>query len=150
MQKSSSPPVRIFPMSDGYLGPNQTISDFFTRDILTVSANRPVPGRFNVKGRNLNAPPGSLVLLQYKAALVAHAGLLSVNKADSASPIDSTGGFMLLQINPPGPAALRFYKRPISLGEVQKFWPEVKRFSQAMHELDAGMRDQFLVFASQR
>lgn len=81
------PQIQIFPMSDDYLSTGQSIRQFFTEDLVQASAHRPVRGRFNFKSQGVTAPPGSLLLFQYKSRLVAHAVLRGQYPPDKVSPV---------------------------------------------------------------
>ncbi len=137
------PEIQVFPMTSDYLASGQSIGDFFTSDLVTASRHRPIAGRFNFKKQGVTAPPGSILLFQYNAHLVAHAKFISKNPPDTDSPLDSKGFFML------DLATLKYYIRPISAVDLQGFWPGLA-FDQRKRKLDVGQLPAFLAFTSTR
>jgi hypothetical protein len=135
--------IQIFPMSVDYLDTNQTIDDFFTRSLHTVSKYRPKAGRFNYKSQGVGALPGSYLLFQYKGGLVAHAQLISTHDKDHDSPADSEGFFLL------DPPTVQYYSKPIAAGELQHIWPGLA-FNQRKHILDGSQLQTFLDFTKTR
>ncbi len=140
--------LQIFPMSDEYLRPGQTIVQFFMTDLLVSSSHRPVPGRFNFRKSGVTSPRGTLLLFQYGGEIRAHAELIGRGQPDSVSPPDSNGYLLL------APRSVRFYARPVTLPELQVLWQmELGRLShldQRKRILSDGARQPYLNLVANR
>jgi hypothetical protein len=144
----TSPIVQIFPMSDDYLFPGQTINAFFQNDLLVVSAHRPTAGRFNYRRDGVQAAPGTLLLFQYGGVVRAHGELVGRGSPDQYSAKDSNG-YLLLD-----PASVRFYRRPVTLADLQTIWPtelgNLSSLNQRRWKLAAAGRAQYATLVAMR
>ena len=121
------PAVRIWPMSDkleGFRG--RSIEDVQGRLFL-----RELPkckGRYRYPVAGLNADPGTIVLFQYKARIIASATFLRDEKF--ARPIDDCSGAIFVDV-----ASIRTFD-PIDLETMRKAWPSFRAFGHVKQYLN--------------
>jgi len=123
------PAVRILPMSDkaeGFRG--RSIEDVQARCFL-----RDLPakkGRFRYPSVGLSAEPGTIVLFQYRARIIASAVFLRDEKFDR--PRGGYGGVLHFD-----PASFRTFD-PVDVEAMRKVWPSFRGFGhvrQFLHPL---------------
>ena len=121
------PTVRIIPMSDKAAG-------FVGRDIVWVQQEiflRELPangGLYHYQTTGLNAPPGSILLFQYKAHVIASAVFLRNERFDR--PIDGYGGALHLDV-----ASIRTFD-PADLTAMCRAWPGMRAFGHVKQYLN--------------
>src|SRR3978361_1447232 len=121
------PTVRIWPMSD-------KIKGFVGRSVTEVQEKtflRDLPrgkGRFRYPSMGLNAPPGSLVLFQFKARIVASAVFLRDEKFEK--PIGGSAGALYFDV-----ASIRTFE-PVDIEAMRKVWPGLRAFGHVKQFLN--------------
>ena len=127
--RNSIPAVRILPMSD-------KLDGFRGRDIADVQAKcflRDLPrmhGRFHYPSVGLNAEPGTIVLFQYRARIIASATFLRDEKFDR--PKRGCAGVLHFD-----PASFRTFD-PVDVEGMRKAWRSFRAFGhvrQYLHPL---------------
>jgi hypothetical protein len=127
------PAVCILPMSaqvefEGWTTP-QVQTEFFlgqrarTEDDYNL-LHPAHPGRYQYKRHALNAGPGTLVLFQFDAHIIASAVLSWIQKYEQ--PQGEYHGIMWFE-----PSSIRVFA-PLTLVDVQSVWPEVTQFGMMM------------------
>jgi hypothetical protein len=128
------PAIRILPMSDkarGFVG--RSIADVQRRTFLRdLPASR---GRFRYPKVGLNADPGTLVLFQYKARIIASATFLRDEKYER--PIGGYGGALCFDVN-----SIRTFD-PLDVAAMRKVWPRFTRFGHVKQFLNPTMYREF-------
>jgi hypothetical protein len=128
------PAVRIWPMSDkleGFRG--RSIEDVQTRLFL-----RDLPkckGRYRYPSAGLNAEPGTIVLFQYKARIIASATFLRDEKYDP--PRRGYGGAIYVDV-----ASIRTFD-PLDLEAMRKAWPSFRAFGHVKQYLNPARYGEF-------
>lgn len=87
------------------------------------------PGRYRFRTRALNADPGTLVLFQFDARIIASAVLTRIERFEE--PEGEFHGAMWFE-----PTSIRVFA-PVPLETVRSVWPEVTQFGQMMRTLAA-------------
>ena len=121
------PAVRILPMSDkaeGFRG--RSIADVqakcFLRDLPKCN------GRYRYPSSGLSAEPGTIVLFQYRARIVASAVFLRDEKFEK--PVGGYGGAMYFD-----PASIRTFE-PLDVQAMRKAWPSFRGFGHVKQFLN--------------
>ena len=121
------PAVRILPMSDkadGFRG--RSIQDVqarcFLRDLPAGS------GRWCYQSAGLNAEPGTVVLFQFQARIIASAVFLRDEKFER--PIRGRAGVMFFD-----PSSIRTFE-PMNVAAMRKVWPAFSRFGHVKQFLN--------------
>ena len=121
------PAIRILPMSDkteGFQG--LSIEDvqrrLFLRDLPRCN------GRYRYPSAGLNAEPGTLVLFQYRARIIASAVFLRDEKYER--PRGGYGGEMVFD-----PETIRTFE-PIDVEGMRKVWPSFRAFGHVKQFLN--------------
>ena len=128
------PSVRILPMSDKADG-------FRGRGIAEVQAKiflRELPrqkGRYRYPSAGLNAEPGTVVLFQYQARIIASAVFLRDEKF--AKPIAGYGGAIYFDVK-----SFRTFD-PLDAGAMRKVWPAFRAFGHVKQSLNPTLYPQF-------
>jgi hypothetical protein len=121
------PAVRILPMSDKIEGfRDRTIQDVQARTFL-----RELPrckGRFRYGSSGLSAAPGTVVLFQFKARIVASAMFLRDERYDK--PKRGYGGAMYFDVK-----SIRTFD-PLDAQAMRKVWPSFQRFGHVKQYLN--------------
>src|SRR5262245_18317464 len=121
------PAVRILPMSDKIAGfRGRSIEDVQRRTFL-----RDLPrckGGFRYESTGLNAPPGSIVLFQFKARIIASAVLLRDERHDK--PVKGYGGAMYFDVK-----SIRTFD-PLDVEAMRRVWPSFQRFGHVKQFLN--------------
>jgi hypothetical protein len=121
------PAVRIFPMSDkipGFRG--RSIEDVQRKVFL-----RDLPGnggRYRYGKSGLNADPGTVVLFQYKARIIAIGLFLRDEKFHR--PLRGSAGEMFFD-----PKAFRTFD-PLDAGTIRRVWPGFRAFGHVKQKLN--------------
>jgi len=113
------PAVRILPMSDkapGFRG--RSIESVQTGCFLDYLPRH--NGRYRYQSTGLNADPGTIVLFQYRARIIASAVFLRDEKFDR--PIGIHAGAIYLD-----PHSIRTFD-PLDAGAIRKVWPTFRAF----------------------
>ncbi len=134
------PAVCVLPMSEAEF-PEWTVPElqarFFlgatdddARNLLALAH----PGRYLFRKHALDedkAPPGTLVLFQYKAHIIASAVLARIERYANASESDENrGAFWFI------PESVRVFK-PLAVDVIQRVWPgEIEGFSNVRYYLN--------------
>lgn len=121
------PTVRIVPMSDKAVG-------FVGRDIVRVQREvflHELPangGLYHYQTTGLNALPGSALLFQYKARVIASAVFLRNERFEQ--PVDGYGGALHLDVD----SICTF--DPVDLTKMRKAWPGMRAFGHVKQHLN--------------
>jgi hypothetical protein len=121
------PAIRILPMSDkieGFRG--RSIEDVQARTFLRDLPKR--KGRFRYGSSGLNAEPGTIVLFQFKARIIASAVFLRDEKFDK--PMAGCAGAMYFD-----PASFRTFD-PLDVAAMRKIWPAFRAFGHVKQFLN--------------
>jgi hypothetical protein len=126
--------VRILPMSDkakGFVG--RSIDDvqrkLFLRDLPARA------GRFRYRSTGLNARPGTIVLFQYRAHVIASAVFIRDEKF--RRPIGGHGGALHVE-----PASIRTFE-PVDAATMRKVWPAFRTFGHVKQFLNPARYPMF-------
>ncbi len=128
------PAVRILPMSDQADG-------FQGRGIADVQANcflRDLPacnGRYRYPSAALSADPGTVVLFQYRARVIASAVFLRDEKFDK--PVGGYAGAMYFD-----PRSIRTFD-PLDADAMRKVWPSFRAFGHVKQFLNPTLYSAF-------
>ena len=128
------PAIRILPMSS-------QISGFRGRSIEHVQRRcflRELPssnGRWRYPSVGLNADPGTLVLFQFKARIIACAVFLRDEKFEK--PVRGYGGALHFD-----PASFRTFD-PLDVNAMRKVWPGFRGFGHVRQMLNPALYPQF-------
>jgi len=121
------PAVRILPMSDkieGFRG--RSIGDVqrktFLRDLVRCK------GRFRYGSSGLNAAPGTVVLFQFKARIIASAVFLRDERYEK--PTKGGGGEMHIDVR-----TIRTFD-PLDADAMRKVWPSFRAFGHVKQYLN--------------
>jgi hypothetical protein len=128
------PAVRIWPMSDkleGFRG--RSIADVQARLFLRDLPRR--KGRYRYPSAGLNAEPGTIVLFQFKARIIASATFLRGEKYPR--PVDGCSGAMYVEV-----ASIRTFD-PIDLEAMRKAWPSFRAFGHVKQYLNPARYGEF-------
>ncbi|HEV7300489.1 MAG TPA: hypothetical protein VGN72_14065 [Tepidisphaeraceae bacterium] len=121
------PTVRIVPMSDkadGFVGRDipWVQQEVFLREL---QANG---GLYHYQSTGLNAPPGSVLLFQYKARVIASGVFLRNERFEQ--PIDGYGGVLHLDVD-----SIRTFA-PVDLTAMRRAWPGMRAFGHVKQYLN--------------
>jgi hypothetical protein len=128
------PAVRIFPMSD-------KIKGFRGRSIEAVQQDvflRRLPamkGRYRYRSSGLNADPGTVVLFQFKARIIASAIFLRDEKFEK--PKDECSGAMYFDVE-----SFRTFE-PLDVEAMKKVWPGFRAFGHVKQALNPTLYSKF-------
>lgn len=128
------PAIRILPMSDKADG-------FRGRSIGDVQASlflRELPkcaGRYRYPSAGLNAEPGTVVLFQFKARIIASAIFLRDEKFER--PIHGYAGALCFDV-----ASIRTFD-PLDLDAMRALWPGLRAFGHVKQFLNPTLYPQF-------
>jgi hypothetical protein len=129
------PSIRIFPMSEqrpGFRG--RSIEDVQQRIFLDDLA-RKSDGRWHYQKTGLNAPPGTLVLFQFKARIIASAIFLRDEKF--IRPRRGASGILHFD-----PSSFRTFT-PLDVADMRKIWPSFRAFGHVKQYLNPAMYAKF-------
>lgn len=121
------PAVRILPMSDkakGFVG--RSIEDVQRRTFLCDLPA--LNGRFRYPVSGLNAEPGTIVLFQYRARIIATAVFFRDEKYEH--PVRGFGGALYFD-----PASIRTFD-PVDAETMRKTWPGFRAFGHVKQYLN--------------
>jgi hypothetical protein len=128
------PAVRIWPMSDkleGFRG--RSIEDvqrrLFQRDLPACN------GRYRYPSSGLNAEPGTIVLFQYRAHIIASAVFIRDEKYER--PVGGYGGAIYLDV-----ASIRTFD-PLDVAAMRKAWPSFRAFGHVKQYLNPARYSMF-------
>lgn len=128
------PAVRIWPMSDkleGFRG--RSIEDvqsrLFLRDLPACK------GRYRYPSAGLNAAPGTIVLFQYRARIIASATFLRDEKYER--PLRDYGGAIFVDV-----ASIRTFD-PLDVEAMRKAWPSFRAFGHVKQYLNPARYPMF-------
>jgi hypothetical protein len=128
------PAIRILPMSDqaeGFRG--RGIEDVQRRLFLReLPARR---GRYRYRSTGLNADPGTVVLFQYKARVIACAVFLRDEKFDR--PVNGSAGEMVFDA-----ASIRTFE-PLDAAAMRAVWPGFRGFGHVKQRLNPTLYAEF-------
>ena len=128
------PAVRILPMSDktkGFRGKGieEVQREVFLRGLPAMN------GRYRYPSAGLNADPGTVVLFQYRARIIASAVFLRDEKFER--PIGGYGGEMYFD-----PASFRTFD-PLDALAMRKVWPGFRAFGHVKQYLNPTLYPEF-------
>ena len=131
----SVPAVRIWPMSDriaGFrgLGIEAVQRRYFLKEL---PANG---GRWRYRSAGLNAPPGTVVLFQFKARVIASGVFVRDEKFDR--PVRGCDGALHFD-----PASFRAFD-PLDAAAMRAAWPRFRGFGHVKQFLNPGMYPAFV------
>ena len=121
------PAVRILPMSDRIEGfRNRSIADvqaaLFFRDLPARG------GRFRYRSSGLNADPGTIILFQFQARVIASATFLRDERFEK--PVGGCAGAIYVD-----PASIRTFE-PLDAEAMRKAWPGFRAFGHVKQHLN--------------
>jgi hypothetical protein len=121
------PAVRILPMSDktaGFreLSIEQVQAGCFLRDLPAIN------GRWRYQSSGLNAEPGTVVLFQFKARIIASAVFLRDEKFEN--PVKGYGGAIYFD-----PRSIRTFQ-PLDIEAMRKTWSAFRGFGHVKQFLN--------------
>lgn len=128
------PAIRIWPMSDkipGFKG--RTIADVQARTFL-----RELPaceGRFRYQSAGLNTDPGTIILFQFSARIIASAVFLRDDKYEKSKR--GYAGAIYLD-----PQSIRTFD-PLDLAAMRKVWPNFRAFGHVKQFLNPTVYSKF-------
>jgi hypothetical protein len=128
------PTVRIWPMSDkleGFRG--RSIEDVQTRLFLCDLPK--CNGRWRYPRIGLNAEPGTVVLFQFRARIIASAIFLRDEKFEK--PIRGSAGAIYFD-----PKSFRTFD-PLGVEAMRKIWPSFRTFGHVKHFLNPTLYPKF-------
>jgi hypothetical protein len=128
------PSVRIVPMSDkaeGFVGRGieDVQRDLFLREMPDCD------GLYHYRALGLNAAPGTVVLFQYRARIIASGVFLRDEKFQR--PIDGYGGALHFEV-----ATLRTFD-PLDVEAMRKIWPGFRAFGHVKQYLNPARYPMF-------
>jgi hypothetical protein len=128
------PAIRILPMSDkaeGFRGRSieDVQKDVFLRKLPAMN------GRWRYQRAGLNAEPGTIVLFQFKARIIATATFLRDEKFDR--PIRGCNGAMYFD-----PKSIRTFK-PLDAMAMREVWPSFRAFGHVKQFLNPTLYSLF-------
>ena len=128
------PMIRILPMSDQLKGfHNLTIEQVQTQFFLhRLPAHK---GQFHYPSAGLNAPPGSLILFQFQARIIATA--LFRRDEKFAHPTHGYAGILHFH-----PHSIRTFT-PLDLDAMRKVWPSFRAFGHVNQYLNPTLYSTF-------
>ncbi|HEY7118660.1 MAG TPA: hypothetical protein VH475_18870 [Tepidisphaeraceae bacterium] len=134
MKRQEIPAVRILPMSDRIPGfRNRSIEDIqqrlFLRDLPACA------GRFRYRATGLNTPPGTLVLFQFRARVIATAVFVRDERFNH--PAKRFNGVLHFE-----PASIRTFD-PVDAPAMQRAWPAFRNFGHVKQRLNPGRYPAF-------
>ena len=126
--------VRILPMSDkipGFRGlsPEDVQRIYFLGKLPTTR------GRFPYRALGLNAPPGTVVLFQFRARIIASGVFLRDERFQS--PRNGHSGVLHFQ-----PDSFRTFA-PVDVEQMRKSWPRFRGFGHVKQSLNPAMYPAF-------
>jgi len=125
--RSEIPAVRIWPMSDKLAGfRGRSIEDVQAR--LFLGDLPKCGGRYRYPSSGLNAPPGTIVLFQFKARIIASAIFLRDEKFDRSQK--GYAGAMFFDIR-----SIRTFD-PLDVEPMRRVWPSFTRFGHVKQYLN--------------
>jgi len=132
--KREIPSVRILPMSDkarGFYGRSieQVQNSCFLRDLPARK------GRYRYPSTGLNAVPGSVVLFQFKACIIASAVFRHDEKFER--PIGGFGGALHFDVE-----SIRTFD-PLDIETMRKVWPGIRAFGHVKQFLNPALYPTF-------
>jgi hypothetical protein len=128
------PTIRILPMSDktdGFRGRSieQVQNHCFFRDLPAYS------GRYRYPSAGLNAAPGTVVLFQFKARIIASVVFRSDEKFDR--PIRGYSGALHFDVD-----SIRTFD-PLDIDAMRKVWPGIGAFGHVKQFLNPALYPKF-------
>ena len=127
MKTTTPPAVRILPMS------TEEFSDWSIEELQQKFFLRDLPSRPNARylhyKNGLSAPPGSVVLFQYRSCIVASAQFFEAERFGEPDA-DGYEGALYFDVK-----SIRVFD-PVGSDVVSKIWPEFKRFSHVKWSLN--------------
>jgi hypothetical protein len=128
------PAVRIWPMSDKITGfRGRSIEDVQRRCFLTDLPTN--GGRWRYRSAGLKAPPGTIVLFQFKSRIIASAAFVRDEKFDR--PVRGCDGVLHFD-----PASFRTFD-PLDVDAMRAVWPRFRGFGHVKQFLNPGMYARF-------
>jgi hypothetical protein len=132
--RTEIPAVRILPMSDqipGFRG--RSIEDVQHRVFLRLLPTR--NGRYRYRSSGLNAPPGTIVLFQFRARIIATAVL--VRDERFKRPVKDVSGILHFE-----PASFRAFD-PVDAKTMRAIWPQFRNFGHVKQFLNPARYPSF-------
>ncbi len=125
--RDNIPAIRILPMSDKL----EMFRKWDIEDVQKIFFLRHLPkcsGRFRYPSTGLNSPPGTLVLFQYKARIVACAKLLRDERFKR--PLGGSSGAFWFDVG-----SIRTFD-PLDIERMRKVFPGMRRFGHIKQVLN--------------
>ena len=131
--RRDGPAVRILPMSDkqkGFVGlSHQQVQAKLLRGLPAMN------GRYRYPSGGLNADPGTVVLFQYRARIIASAVFLRDEKFEQ--PKGGYGGAMYFD-----PTSIRAFD-PLDVSAMRRIWPSFRGFGHVKQLLNPTLYPKF-------
>ncbi len=130
------PAIRIWPMSDKIKGFRGRSIEDVQRNLFLRRLPNTMKGRWHYGSSGLNADPGTLILFQFKARIIASAVFLRDEKYEK--PIRGNAGEIAID-----PKSIRTFE-PLDVEAVRKVWPSFRAFGHAKQALNPTLYSKFL------
>src|SRR5690348_4360000 len=136
MKKQEVPAIRIWPMSDKIEGFRGRSIEDVQRNVFLRKLPNTMKGRWHYGSSGLNADPGTLILFQFKARIIAMATFLRDEKYEK--PIRGNAGEIAID-----PKSIRTFD-PIDIEAMRKVWPSFRAFGHAKQALNPTLYSKFV------
>jgi hypothetical protein len=135
MAKRDIPSIRIWPMSDKIEGFRGRSIEDVQRNLFLRRLPNSMKGRWRYSSSGLNAEPGTVVLFQFKARIIASGVFLRDEKFEK--PIRGDAGEIAID-----PKSIRIFD-PLDLLAMRKVWPSFRAFGHVKQHLNPTLYPQF-------
>jgi hypothetical protein len=126
--KRDVPAIRIWPMSDQIEGFRGRSIEDVQRNVFLKRLPRTMKGRWRYGSSGLNADPGTIVLFQFKARIIALATFLRDERYEK--PIRGNAGEIAID-----PKSIRTFD-PLDVEAMRKIWHNFRGFGHAKQRLN--------------
>jgi hypothetical protein len=134
--KGDVPAIRIWPMSDKIEGFRGRSIEDVQRNVFLRRLPRTMKGRWRYGSSGLNADPGTIILFQFKARIIALATFLRDEKYEK--PVRGDAGEIAID-----PKSIRTFD-PLDVEAMRKVWPAFRGFGHAKQRLNPTLYSKFL------
>jgi hypothetical protein len=129
------PAIRIWPMSDKIEGFRGRSIEDVQRNLFLRKLPHTMKGRWRYGSSGLNAEPGTVILFQFKARIIAMATFLRDEKFEK--PIRGDAGQIAVD-----PGSIRVFD-PLDVAAMRKVWPGFRAFGHSKQRLNPTLYSAF-------
>jgi hypothetical protein len=129
------PAIRIWPMSDKIEGFKGRSIEDVQRNLFLRRLPNTMKGRWHYGSSGLNADPGTIILFQFKARIIAMATFLRDEKYEK--PIRGNAGEIVID-----PQSIRTFD-PLDAQAMRRIWPGFRGFGHAKQRLNPTLYPAF-------